>query len=127
MQSVEKAAAALERKQLEEARNIVFAGLKASQLSESEMNQLGFDLMTKAKQAVLAEMVLRYNLEQFPQSDNVYDSHGEALLELQKPEEAKAQFMKAIEIAKASQKRSPKVIRGYEENLQKAENAIGKK
>jgi hypothetical protein len=127
MQSVEKAAAALERKQLEEAKSIVFVGLKASQFSESEMNQLGFDLMTKAKQPVLAEMVLRYNLEQFPQSDNVYDSHGEALLELQRPEEAKVQFMKAISLGKTNQKRSPKAIRGYEENLQKAENAIGKK
>jgi pimeloyl-ACP methyl ester carboxylesterase len=127
MQSMENAGAALAKNQTDEAKNIVFAGIKASQFSESEINQLGFDLMIKAKQAALAEIVLRYNVEQFPQSDNAYDSHGEALLELQKPAAAKTQFMKAIAIGKVNPNRSPKAIRGYEENLQKAETAVGKK
>lgn len=126
IQSMEKAGAALAKKQNDEAKNIVFAGLKLSQFSESEVNQLGFDLMTKAKQTELAEMAFRFNVEQFSQSDNAYDSHGEALLELHRPEEAREQFMKAIALGKAKQTRSPKAIRGYEENLQKAENAIAK-
>jgi hypothetical protein len=62
---------------------------------------------------------------QFPQSDNALDSHGEALLELRRPQEAKAQFLKAIALGKANQ-RSPNAMRGFEENLQKAEAALAK-
>ena len=74
--------------------------LKASQFSENEINQLGFDVMTKGKQPVMAELIFRFNVEQFAQSDNVYDSHGEALLELGRFAEAKAQFTKAISLDK---------------------------
>ena len=127
MQAMEKAGAALSKNQTDDARKIVSAGLTSSQFSEAEINQLGFDLMLKAKQAVLAEMVLKFNTEQFPQSDNAFDSHGEALLELQRPEAAKVQFSTAIALAKASGQRSPKTIRAYEDNLQKAEQGIAKK
>jgi pimeloyl-ACP methyl ester carboxylesterase len=120
-QAVEKTAAQLQAKQEQAAESTLFAALKTSQFSEADINKLAYDLLTKAKQTTLAEMVFRYNVQNFPQSDNAYDSHGEALLVLHRVEEAKAAFNKAI--ALATNKRSPQVLRGYQENLRKAEQA----
>ena len=72
----------------------------------------------------MAISVLGFNVVQFPQSDNAFDSHGEALLELRRPQEAKAQFLKAVALGKVNPQRSPKALRGFEDNLQKAEAAI---
>ena len=83
--------------------------------------------MTKGKQPVMAELIFRFNVEQFAQSDNVYDSHGEALLELGRFAEAKTQFAKAISLAQANPQRSSKTIKGYQDNLAKAEQALLKK
>ena len=123
MQSIEKAAAEIQNKQVNQAESRIFASLKASSLPESEINQVGYNLLAKAKQPVLAEIVLRYNAEQYPQSDNAMDSHGEALLALNRASEAKAQFEKAIALAKNGTGRSPKIMRGYEDNLKKAQQA----
>jgi pimeloyl-ACP methyl ester carboxylesterase len=124
MTLLEKAAAQLQSNQAPAAQDTVHAALKASAFSEAEINQLGFDLLGKAKQPVLAELVLGFNVVQFPQSDNAFDSHGEALLELRRPQEAKAQFLKAVALGKVNPQRSPKALRGFEDNLQKAEAAI---
>jgi pimeloyl-ACP methyl ester carboxylesterase len=127
MVALGQAGTELQNQQSEAAKNTVFTALKASQFSENEINQLGFDVMTKGKQAVMAELIFRFNVEQFSQSDNVYDSHGEALLELGRFAEAKAQFTKAISLAQANPQRSPKTIKGYQDNLAKAEQALLKK
>ncbi len=127
MTALEQAASALQNQQAESAKNTVFTALKASKFSEGEINQLGFDVMTKGKQALMAELIFRFNVEQFAQSDNAYDSHGEALLELGRYAEAKAQFTKAISLAQANPQRSPKAIKGYQDNLAKAEQALQKK
>ena len=127
MAAMGQAGTELQNQQSEAAKNTVFTALKASQFSENEINQLGFDVMTKGKQPVMAELIFRFNVEQFAQSDNVYDSHGEALLELGRFAEAKAQFTKAIALAQANPQRSPKNIKGYQENLTKAEQALSKK
>jgi pimeloyl-ACP methyl ester carboxylesterase len=127
MQDLEKAGKEIAAKEITTATSSVNTALKASQFSEAEINQLGFDLMLKAKQGVLAEMVLAYNVTQFPQSDNAYDSHGEALLNLQRYEEARKQFQKALTLGKANPQRSPKALQGYQENLQKAEQALQQK
>jgi len=118
-QAIEKTAAQLQAKQEQAAETTLFSALKASQFSEADINKLAYDLLTKAKQATLAEMVFRYNVQSFPQSDNAYDSHGESLLALSRIEQAKAAFSKAI--ALGTNKRSPEVLRGYQENLRKAE------
>jgi len=127
MVALEQAASALQNQQAESAKNTVFTALKTSKFSEGEINQLGFDVMTKGKQALMAELIFRFNVEQFAQSDNAYDSHGEALLELGRYAEAKAQFTKAISLAQANPQRSPKAIKGYQDNLAKAEQALQKK
>ncbi|MBY0572172.1 MAG: alpha/beta fold hydrolase [Undibacterium sp.] len=120
-QAIEKTASQLQAKQEQAAESTLFSALKTSQFAESEINQLAYDLLNKAKQAVLAEMVFRYNVKNSPQSDNAHDSHGESLLALNRVEEAKAAFNQAI--ALGTNKRSPEVMRGYQENLQKAEKA----
>ena len=124
MLALERAGAELQAQQAAAAKDTVHAALKASAFSEAEINQLGFDLLGKAKRPVLAELVLGFNVLQFPQSDNAYDSHGEALLELRRHQEAKAQFVKAVALGKANPQRSPKALRGFEDNLQKAEAAL---
>lgn len=127
MSALGQAGTELQNQQSEAAKNTVFTALKASQFSEGEINQLGFDVMTKGKQPLMAEFIFRFNVEQFAQSDNVYDSHGEALLELGRFAEAKAQFTKAISLGQANPQRSPKTIKGYQDNLAKAEQALLKK
>jgi pimeloyl-ACP methyl ester carboxylesterase len=127
MVAMGQAGTELQNQQSEAAKNTVFTALKASQFSENEINQLGFDVMSKGKQPVMAELIFRFNVEQFAQSDNVYDSHGEALLELGRFAEAKAQFTKAISLGQANPQRSPKSIKGYQDNLAKAEQALLKK
>ena len=127
MGELEKADALLNANKVQEARNTLNDALKASQFSEAEINQLGFDMLEKAKKASLAEIVLAYNVSRFPQSDNAYDSHGEALLVLNKFEEAKTQFQQALRIGKANPQRSPKALQGYENNLKKAEQALSAK
>lgn len=127
MTALGQAGTELQNQQSETAKTTVFTALKASQFSENEINQLGFDVMTKGKQPVMAELIFRFNVEQFAQSDNVYDSHGEALLELGRFAEAKAQFTKAISLGQANPQRSPKTIKGYQDNLAKAEQALLKK
>ncbi|MBC3807215.1 alpha/beta hydrolase [Undibacterium seohonense] len=127
MTALGQAGTELQNQQSDAAKGTVFAALKASQFSEAEINQLGFDVMTKGKQSVMAELIFRFNVEQFAQSDNVYDSHGEALLELGRFAEAKTQFAKAIMLAQANPQRSPKTIKGYQDNLAKAEQALSKK
>jgi pimeloyl-ACP methyl ester carboxylesterase len=127
MTALGQAGTELQNQQSDAAKGTVFAALKASQFSEAEINQLGFDVMTKGKQPVMAELIFRFNVEQYAQSDNVYDSHGEALLELGRFAEAKTQFAKAIMLAQANPQRSPKTIKGYQDNLAKAEQALSKK
>lgn len=127
MQEIEKADALLTSNKTAEARNTLYEALKVSQFSEGEINQLGFDMLEKAKKPLLAEIVLAYNVARFPQSDNAYDSHGEALLALSKFEEAKAQFQQALKLGKANPQRSPKALLGYEQNLKKAEQGLTQK
>ncbi|MBC3880376.1 alpha/beta fold hydrolase [Undibacterium sp. LX40W] len=127
MLEIEKADALLNANKVQEASATLNEALKVSQLTESEINQLGFDMLEKAKKPLLAEIVLAYNVARFPQSDNAYDSYGEALLALNKFEEAKTQFEQALRLGKANPQRSPKALLGYEKNLKKAEQGLSKK
>ena len=126
MSALEKAQSSMQGARPSDAQGLAFSALKSSGFSEAEINQLGFDLLGKAKQPALAELVLRFNTEQYPGSDNAYDSHGEALLELGQWAAARAQFVKAVTLGRANPQRSPKALRGFEDNLQKAEKALAK-
>jgi tetratricopeptide (TPR) repeat protein len=52
-------------------------------LSENEMNQIGYELMGLDKIEEAAQ-VFKLNVDAFPKSSNVYDSYGEALMKLGK-------------------------------------------
>jgi pimeloyl-ACP methyl ester carboxylesterase len=124
MQALEKANTALQNKQRDSAKDIMQKSFNAVNYSEADVNNLGYMMLTQAKQAQLAELVFAVNLDRFSQSDNAHDSYGEVLLELKQAAQAKTHFLKAIELGKANPKRSPNTIAGFEKNLQKAQAAL---
>jgi CubicO group peptidase (beta-lactamase class C family) len=78
-------------------------------LSEDEMNSLGYDFMggsnnpnpyhfPEERKYNEAVETLKLNMELFPNSWNVYDSYGEALLTVGKKEEAIRMYQKSLEL-----------------------------
>jgi len=78
-------------------------------LSEDEMNSLGYDFMggsnnpnpyhfTEEHKYAEAVETFKLNMEFFPDSWNVYDSYGEALLTIGQKEEAIKMYKKSIEL-----------------------------
>lgn len=65
--------------------------------NENEFNNLGYDLMSNQKLNEALE-TFKVNTELFPQSWNVYDSYGEALLKTGRKEEAVKMYQKSVEI-----------------------------
>ena len=121
MVSLEKAAAQLKENQSLAAETQVAAAIGESRLGEAEINTLGFNVLTKGKQAALAELILKANAQTYPQSHNAADSYGEALLALQRKAEAARQFQRALELGRAAGA-SPKTLETYQQNLDKALN-----
>lgn len=66
-------------------------------LRESEMNQLGYSLMSENK-LDKAIAVFKLNVDEFPKSANVYDSYGEALLKKGNKDEAIVNYKKSLEL-----------------------------
>ncbi|PWF49097.1 alpha/beta fold hydrolase [Massilia glaciei] len=123
MAELEKAAALLGARQGAGAGALVVAALKQSRLGESDINTLGFDVINKGKQPVLAELILKYNAQAFAQSANAADSHGEALLGLRRAAEARQQFERALALARAGGA-GERALAAYQSNLDKAEKAL---
>jgi CubicO group peptidase (beta-lactamase class C family) len=71
-------------------------------LSESEMNQLGYEYLEGNKVAE-AIAVFKMNTDAFPKSYNVYDSYAEALLKSGDKEGAITNYQKSLEINPGSQ------------------------
>jgi tetratricopeptide (TPR) repeat protein len=78
-------------------------------LSEDEMNSLGYDFMggsnnpnpyhfPEARKFYEAVETFKLNMELFPNSWNVYDSYGEALLTIGRKYEAIKMYKKSIEL-----------------------------
>ena len=78
-------------------------------LSEDEMNSLGYDLMggvnnpnpyhfPEEHKYTEAVETLKLNMELFPDSWNVYDSYGEALLNMGRKDEAIKMYRRSIEL-----------------------------
>ncbi|SFU04051.1 hypothetical protein SAMN04489724_3541 [Algoriphagus locisalis] len=78
--------------------------IPASLLTEEDFNMLGYSLMRfdKYKHALA---LFQYNLENHPDSPNVYDSMGEGLMALGRVEEAVPLFKKAVEMGAKPQHR----------------------
>ena len=69
-------------------------------LPEMQLNQLGYAVLQALKNPTLAVWVFRKNVELYPESANVYDSLGDALLAARDTTAAKAQFRKAIDLGR---------------------------
>lgn len=83
-----------------------FSQLKSNKegftLSETEMNQLGYEYLSGNKVAE-AIAVFQMNVEAFPKSDNVYDSYAEALLRSGDKEGAIENYKKSLGLNPRSQ------------------------
>ncbi len=66
-------------------------------LNENEMNGIGYQLM-QDDQVEAAAKVFELNVSAFPKSSNVYDSYGEALMNLGKKDLAIKNYKKSIEL-----------------------------
>src|SRR6478735_4114039 len=76
-----------------------FAGLF---VDEGQLNGLGYRYLGKAGKLPEALAVLRWNVELFPESGNVYDSYGEALVKDGDRAGALAAYAKAVELDPAN-------------------------
>jgi tetratricopeptide (TPR) repeat protein len=69
----------------------------AFNLPEDDVNDLGFILLEDDKKKEALE-IFKYNLNEHPKSDNVYDSVGQAYAALGKNDLAIQNFKKSIEL-----------------------------
>ena len=76
-----------------------FAGLY---VSEGQLNGLGYRYLGKAGKLPEALTVLKWNVDLFPASGNVYDSYGEALVKNGDRAGALAAYAKAVELDPAN-------------------------
>ncbi len=125
MGTLEKEAPKLDGKDSAAAQARVVAAIRTGSFSEAELNTIGFDLLTKAKQVTLASLLLKYNSETYAGSDNAADSYGEALLAAGKPKEAGLQFQRALDLGKTNGS-GERALATYRENLAKAQATEGK-
>jgi CubicO group peptidase (beta-lactamase class C family) len=79
----------------------VFSQLKASDeynLSEDEINELGYRLLYDKKDAKAAIEIFKLNAEQFPKSFNVWDSLGEVYYQTGNREDAIRNYEKSLQL-----------------------------
>lgn len=70
----------------------------AAALNESQMNQLGYDLLYGVRRPQDAIAVFKLNVEDYPQSFNVYDSLGEAYMVNNEKQLAIKNYQKSLEL-----------------------------
>ncbi len=101
----------------------LYTYIPTSLLSEENMNMMGYSLMRfdKYKQAL---SLFEKNLENHPNSANVYDSMGEGLMALGKVEEAVPLFQKAVEMGAEPRHRDFEL---FKKNLIKGEAMLAEK
>lgn len=101
----------------------LYTYIPSSLLSEENMNMMGYSLMRfdKYKQAL---SLFEKNLENHPNSANVYDSMGEGLMALGKVEEAVPLFQKAVEMGAEPRHRDFEL---FKKNLIKGEAMLAEK
>lgn len=91
--------------------------------TEWELNRVGYMLMLDEKDLDAAQKVFKYNIEEYPEAANPYDSYADYLLEKGEKEEAKKYFKKSIAIAEKSDKEDEKtrIMAGSKSKLAKLE------
>lgn len=101
----------------------LYSYIPASLLTEENINMMGYNLMRfdKYKQAL---SLFKKNLENHPNSANVYDSMGDGLMALGRVEEAVPLFKKAVELGAEPQHRDFEL---FKKNLIKGEAMLAGK
>jgi len=74
-------------------------GMEEERLPESELNHVGYGVMEVLHNPALAVWVFNQNVELYPESANVYDSLGDALLAKGDTTAAKSSFKRAVDLA----------------------------
>lgn len=110
-----------------EAETLIFEFFRDIAIKADKINTLGYKYLSKKgvdySEQVLASLILKYNVVNYASSANVFDSYGESLLVLGKPDEAKEQFLIAIDMVEQKNK-NHRALKGFKANLAKAELAL---
>ncbi|MBK9330457.1 MAG: S41 family peptidase [Sphingobacteriales bacterium] len=88
---------------------------------EWDINNLGYEYMTKLNKPEIGLCILKSNTIHFPESPNVYDSYGEALKITGDLKASLKSYQKAVDIAI---KNNDENLTYYKEALQKIKNEI---
>ncbi|MDG1752680.1 MAG: hypothetical protein P8I03_13635, partial [Thalassotalea sp.] len=122
-----KATVLIKNKENEKAETLIFELFSDNALEADKINTLGYKYLSKKgvdySELVLASLILKYNVMNNAGSANVFDSYGESLLALGKPEIAKEQFLIAITMVEKKDNKH-RALKGFKANLAKAEQAI---
>jgi tetratricopeptide (TPR) repeat protein len=99
--ALEKGESLLADGKTEEAHNTVLPALEAAVKSgvatEASINVLGYTYLNSEKTG-MAIIVFGFNVKQFPQSSNAYDSLGEALMKAGRLDESIRNYRKSVEL-----------------------------
>lgn len=74
------------------------------------LNVLAYRLMQEEKDLKAAEMLLKAQLDEYPEEANPYDSYSDVLLEMGKKEEAKKYIQKSMKLAAAKDNEENKLV-----------------
>lgn len=94
-ETIDTAGLAAAQEKFSTLRTTQFAGLH---VDESQLNGLGYRYLGRAGKLPEALAVLKWNVDLFPQSGNVYDSYGEACVKKGDRAAAIASYAKAVEL-----------------------------
>ena len=91
--------------------------------TEWELNRIGYRIMLDEKDMDAAQKVFKFNIKEYPEAANPYDSYGDYLLEKGNKEEAMEYFKKSIAIAEKSEKEDEqtRIMAGSKSKLAKLE------
>ena len=112
----------------EESDPAILAGLRACRdanfLGEDDINQMRYDYLMMLNKPKVAEGIFRANTILYPNSPNVFDSYGEALLVNGDDKASLKNYEKAVEIATKNESESLEL---YRQNLEKVKQELQKR
>ncbi len=88
---------------------------------EQDINMLGYEYMLGKNMPEVAASILHSNTRLFPESPNVHDSYGEALMNLGDLDASLKSYKKAVGLA---MKKEDRDLEFYKANMQKVQDAI---
>jgi len=95
----------------------------AKLFGEWDINSLGYDYLFQKNNQKAALLLFKINTELFPESANVFDSYGEALMTVGDLKASIASYQKAVDIAAENEDGD---LEFYQDNLQRAKDMMKK-